>query len=285
MVEHGHANILSLGGDFRVALKIVVTFLLFLLSACAERDVKPVKQAKFNIPANSDAELVWRSASVAYPVRGSAGSVITTNSVSLDPRQMAGVQGRPLWPVIFIQDGCFATSPPLLLKALAEQGFVAIHLSSHARQHELLDCRTDRNAAANADSILRAKEAELRYAIAALKFVNWADEENIFVIGHHEAGASVALGDMSGIKARIVADWNCQQGSAVEGLIDDDKAPVFAVATSLAGQSAPITCRSYMQNTSESQSLDLTQSFALNVLLEPVVFTQMLKFLDRQLFQ
>ena len=74
--------------------KSLLSFLAALvLPACSDAGPpEPVKPVRFAAPPVSDLETVWKNALVAIPVRGTTGSLLTTNEGRAGPPQkLAGV--------------------------------------------------------------------------------------------------------------------------------------------------------------------------------------------------
>lgn len=258
--------------------------LVLLFGACASAPPKNPPQARFEKPALSDEELVWQRASLGVPLRGTAGSMITTNDAGLVLEKLTGAPQGTHWPVILIVEGCRDETPPQLIRALAEQGYVALVLSSRARRHLPLACQPQATLEENARAILSQKQAELTFARGALVRAGWADLQNIFVFGNFEAGAVVARSAGAIAKARILTGWNCD-GLGTDGLRDSALSPVFSVAFAPTLKPSGAGCAAHMNDNPYNKYLHLTQPYSLNVLLEPIVFTQLLQFLDQQLFK
>jgi dienelactone hydrolase len=266
--------------------KCLILLLVAVVASCssAPRSFKP--PVRFNSPIISDEALVWRGARISVPVRGTAGSMITTNGAGMNLLQLAGASPNTRWPVIILLEGCFQKSPPRLLRALAEQGYVAISLASDQRQQMLSKCDVGRNGAAASDDLRSQKRAELSYAMAALQKTDWANLENVFVLGQEE-GADVALMTSSErLRGRILVNWHCEAGRLI---YPDPKieSPLFAVfiASTDEQRHRINACEQQLRRNENNQSITLNQAYPLHVLLEPIAFTQLLQFLDRQLFR
>jgi hypothetical protein len=265
---------------------LILSLGLSLLAAACSSSPPPknLPQARFEKPALSDEELVWQRATLGVPLRGTAGSMITTNDAGLALQKLAGARQGTRWPVIIIVEGCRDETPPRLIRALAEQGYVALVLSSRARRHLPLACQPGATLEANARAILIQKQAELTFARGALVGAGWADLQNIFVFGNFEAGAAVARSAGALAKARILTGWSCE-GPGTGGLRDSALSPVFSVAIAPSLNPSGTGCAAHMNDNPYNKYLHLTQPYSLNVLLEPIVFTQLLQFLDQQLFK
>ncbi len=212
--------------------------------------------------------------------------MITTNGAGMDLLQLAGASPNTRWPVIIILEGCLQKSPPRLLRALAEQGYVAISLSSDQRQQIMSNCSAGNGKFVSTDDKRSQKRAELNFAMSALQEVNWANLENVFVLGQEE-GADVALmSNNAGLRGRILVNWQCDAGNLTY-TDPQAKSPVLAIfiASNDEQQKQINTCEEQLRRNENNQSITLNQAYPLHVLLEPIAFTQLLQFLDRQLFR
>lgn len=255
-----------------------------LLGGCSSAPHKPVKTAKFNEPKQSDLQRVWEGATVALPVRGSTGSMITNNDGSTGLFRLTGASPGTLWPVIVVLPGCGQQAPVSLMRSLAEQGFVLISPDSQRRFFNPLTCldlQTNSNAG---EALVRARQTEIAYASAQLQHLNWVDRDNIFLIGLYDGAAAVARYVGGGYKARILAEWGCQGSDKVRGISNEVASPIFA-ATSSTVPTYSGDCSQFLSDDGSSQVLVLPSKYSESILLEPVVYTQLLRFFDRQLFK
>ncbi|OUR77757.1 hypothetical protein A9Q83_09565 [Alphaproteobacteria bacterium 46_93_T64] len=269
----------------RFATIFVVLIAAVGLSACTEKPPQRIQAAKFNTPSFSDAEAVWRNATLALPVRGSVGSMVTTNDGAIGLLQLAGAKPSTRWPVILILNGCEQKVSLQLMRAFAEQGFVTFSLDSAARRREPIDCGPDKDGHERARLNSQYKEGELDYALNELQSVSWADTQNFFLLGIGEGSTTVARNSGRFVKARILAEWDCSGGSSAVGVQNDEGSPVLLINSAGMPIGKQDGCATYLVNQIESQSLTLPESYPNGILLEPIVFTQMLQFLDRQLFK
>ncbi|WP_025898200.1 hypothetical protein [Sneathiella glossodoripedis] len=270
-----------LGGIY---CNLILIALSLIACSTPSRNFQP--PVRFNSPVISDEALVWQGGRIAVPVRGSAGSLITTNPSGPDLHELAGAKPNTRWPVILILEACSEDSPPRLLHALAEQGFVAISLSSHQRRHVLSPCQRGTQTDEADAEFQRLKQAELVYAMRLLKTASWVDENNIFLLGQKESANLVARINDSSLRGRILVNWPCIEDNTGASIVSGDS-PVFTVFTAAKPEQTGAIkhCEGLLSVNTNNQSVTLHQSYALNVLLEPIAFTQLLQFMDRQLFR
>ncbi|MEH6405202.1 MAG: hypothetical protein V7750_17640 [Sneathiella sp.] len=254
------------------------------LFGCASKSQEPPKSAKFEISKKSDLERVWDGAVVAFPIRGTTGSMITTNETGRELTNLTGAGYATRWPVALLITGCRQAIPTLFMKALAEQGYVVIAPNSYARYFNRLSCLNDAPDASNAEKTISLRQTEIRYSLNRLKEISWVDWDNVFLMGLHDGAASVSLYKGPYVKARILSEWNCQGGESVRGVSNEEKSPMFAVSSS----NVPTflgDCGEFFSTEGQSQVFVMPEKYSDNILLEPIVFTQLLRFLDRQLFK
>ncbi|MBL4740014.1 MAG: hypothetical protein JKY12_03415 [Sneathiella sp.] len=272
----------------RQAKSVIYFFLLLwgvgILAGCTPKVQAPPKVAHFQVSAKSDLERVWEGAIVALPIRGTTGSMITTNEPGRELINLTGAAYATRWPVILLIVGCQQAIPTTLMKVLAEQGYVVIAPDSHARFINPLNCTMGGEDALNAEKTLQFRQTEIRYSLNRLKRISWVDLENVFLFGLHDGAASVSLHKGRDVKARVLSEWNCQGAEKVRGVSNENKSPLFAVSSSntltFAGD-----CGAFFSTKGESQVFTMPEKYSDNILLEPIVFTQLLRFLDGQLFK
>ncbi len=266
--------------------KNLVLFIGLLLSACSDAGPpEPVKPVRFAAPPVSDLETVWKNALVAIPVRGTTGSLLTTNAGRAGPPQkLAGVGPETRWPVIVVIGGCLQPVGADLLRALAEQGYVVLSPASRSRFFNPLSCQLGQGVEQNAQSTTDMRKTEITYVLKKLHQQTWTDKNNLFLIGLRDGAAAVARYTGDKVQGRVLAEWACGGSGAVAGIAAEEKSPVFAVTSALTPTYAG-DCSRYLRQGSGSEVLALPQKYSNNVLLEPVIHTQLLRFLDARLFR
>jgi len=272
-----------MGGRF---LKFCTVIAFLVLSACSEtpRPV-PMPKVAFIKPKLSDLESVWQNATVAIPVRGTSGSLLTTNfGRAGPPLGLAGVGPDVRWPIILVLQGCNRAVPVDLLKTLAEQGYVAFAPASEARRNDPLNCGDTRSLQQDARSTLNQRRTELSFVLGKIMRESWTDKRNIFVIGLYDAAAAVARYTGDGVNGRVLSDWNCQGTGGHAGVAAEEKSPVFAV-TSASVSVVGGDCGQYLKAGRGSEVLSFPAKYSDNLLLEPVIFTRLMLFFDRQIFK
>jgi len=275
-------------GERKAKLLFCFILLFFVtgggLVGCASKVQTPHKVAYFEISAKSDLERVWNGAFFAIPIRGTAGSMITTNEAGRELINLTGASYATRWPVIMLIAGCQQAIPTRFMKALAEQGYVVVAPDSHARFLNPLSCVEGGADASNAEKTIQLRQAEIRYSLNRLKKISWVDLENLFLLGLHDGAAPVSLYKGLDVKARILSEWNCQGAEMIHGVSNEEKAPLFAVSSSNVPTFAG-DCGEFLSSDGESQVFIMPEKYSDNILMEPIVFTQLLRFLDGQLFK
>ncbi|MEP3244445.1 MAG: hypothetical protein ABJN40_20110 [Sneathiella sp.] len=270
------------GGKIHI---IAACAILLVVGACTDAlPPQPVKRVEFSKPPSSDLDRVWQNALVAIPVRGTTGSLLTTaGNLAEPPQKLAGVGPDTRWPIVVALASCVRPIDAELMRKIAEQGFVVISPSSSSRYFEPLKCVKAATPAENAASSIRARKLEIAYILRQLKTQTWTDNNNLFLIGFQDAAAAVARFTGSVVKARVLAEWACEGEGAVKGIAAVEKSPVLAV-TSTVTPTYGGGCGKYLHVGGGSQILALPQKYSKNILLEPVIYTQLLKFFDAQIF-
>ncbi|MFT6558767.1 hypothetical protein [Sneathiella sp.] len=259
---------------------------LLLATACSSPSDPPRADVpQFKAPVTSDLERIWQNAVVAVPVRGTTGSMVTTNRGRAGPPQgLAGVGPDIRWPIIVVVQACGLPDPLELMRAMAEQGYVVLSPASNSRFFNPLDCQSAASVHDRAEATLDERRLEIRYVLKQLSKQSWIDPANVFLVGLHDGAAAVARYTGQDVKARILAEWDCQGSGKVNGVAHAERSPIFAVTSAR----TPIfggDCSRFFAPAEESVVLSMPQKYANNILLEPIVYTQFLRFLDRQLFK
>ncbi len=271
-------------GGSKIRIIAACTALLFA-GACTDiLPPQPVKKVEFSKPPSSDLDRVWQNALVAIPVRGTTGSLLTTaGNLAEPPQKLAGVGPDTRWPIVVALASCVRPIDTELMRKIAAQGFVVISPSSSSRYFEPLTCKRAATPAENAASSIRARKLEIAHVVSQLKAQTWTDTNNLFLIGFQDAAAAVARFSGSVVKARVLAEWACEGAGTVKGIAAVEKSPVLVVTSTV----TPVYdggCGKYLHVGAGSQVLALPQKYSKNILLEPVIYTQLLKFFDAQIF-
>ncbi len=275
-----------LGFGGRLLLLLVVA----VLASCSGSDwearnpPEAIPNVTFNSPTYSDAESVWRQARIAVPVRGTTGSIITTNDPYLTVYNLSGTSPGTKWPVLLAFSGCSQTIGDRFMKAMAEQGFIVLQIDGRHRVQEPFICDATKSLSARAAEDMRARQATLSFALSALKAKSWVDLNNIYVLGMWEAAPAVAHLYGRDVRGRILMEWDCAGAPSVYGLRDAESIPTFSV-TSANVPALGGGCAAKFGGNRLSQNLFLPSHFPQDILVEPIVFTKLLKFLDLQLFR
>lgn len=273
-----------------LGLKLAGMLLLLLLSACSS-DIAPPPVAG-TVQIRSDLELTWDKAVVALPVRGSSRSMVTINDGNSIVRQLSGAAPGVRWPVILYMHGCTGIGNYDFFQALAERGFVVIAPDSMARRYRPLQCDPVTATGGKNLFVYEYRLAEVAYAAQQLRQMGWVDQNRLYLIGASEGGVAAALYRGDEFAARVIAGWTCLGAPLVRGIAAPPHIPVLSVVSDSDpwyGQQQAAgfqrDCGAFMGDRPNSKSMVLKGSGRHNLLMEPIVFTQLMRFLDLQLFR
>ncbi len=273
----------------RLLSKLAILVFVCLIAACSsDQDPEPDRTA--SAPIRSDLELTWDKAVVALPVRGSSGSMVTFNDGKSIVRQLAGAAPLARWPVIIYMHGCTGIGNYDFFQALAEQGFVVIAPDSMARRYRPLQCDPATATGGKNLFVYEYRLAEVAYAAQQIQKLGWVDQNRVYLIGASEGGVAAALYRGDEFQARVIAQWTCLGPSLVRGIAAPPHIPVLAVVSDndpwyRQQSGSQRDCGVFMADRPHSKSLVLKSSRQHNLLMEPIVFTQLMQFLDLQLFK
>jgi dienelactone hydrolase len=187
-------NQLRTADYFRTACPLVqTTFVLLLLfgAGCAA----------LNGSSEADIASTWTQARVYLP---RVPSYVKPADVSV---------ARNLPTVVYLH-GCTGLTPgdARWARTLTSAGYAVVLPDSFARSYRLSNCdpKTHLGGAFLAAGGMRQEEIE--HALTMLKAAPWADEGNLFLMGHSEGGGAVARWPEHGFKAHIISGNRCQQG-------------------------------------------------------------------------
>jgi predicted alpha/beta-fold hydrolase len=110
-------------------------------------------------------------------------------------------------------------------RTLTSAGYAVVTPDSFARSYRWSNCdpKTHLNGGFPAAGAMRQEEIE--HALKMLRAATWADQGNVFLMGHSEGGAAVARWPDGGFKAQIISGSKCQRGLSAPPTI-----PVLAIA-------------------------------------------------------
>ena len=158
---------------------------------------------------------------------------------SATPLKPAGVtaRDRPL-PVVLYLHGCggFDYSHDGTMggwaQTLTAAGYAVVMPTSFARQHRPQNCDTAAQVGGLAMEVMDMRLEELEYGLAQLRTLSWADQRNLFLMGHSEGGITVARWGGRGFNGHIISGWTCTAPPrpAFDGLRTPPMTPVLAIS-------------------------------------------------------
>jgi len=171
----------------------------------------------------SDVEQSWKKALVYTP-----GSILSksTESLTFDKK----------YPVVIYMHGCTGITNQndvAWSKYIAEMNFVVVVPDSMARKGRLSNC--DPRQRGNTATFPQAhdyRQEEIKFALSQLKSATWADERNIFLMGHSEGGLASARSTDSDFKGVIISGWTCTitRIPRLHGIYLPKNIPILAIA-------------------------------------------------------
>jgi dienelactone hydrolase len=140
-------------------------------------------------------------------------------------------------PVLIYLHGCAGIHPPhdiAWAKMIAEQGFLVILPDSMARPNRRSNCDPRlKGGTNNFPQAYAYRQQEISYALMQVQKNNWAENNNIFLMGHSEGGIATALSEHDGVSARVISGWTCtaKNNPKFTGIYSSKNIPVLAVAS------------------------------------------------------
>ncbi len=149
--------------------------------------------------ADSDVQKSWDGAEVFVP-----GKTLSTtpNRVAVD---------RPS-PVVIYLHGCTGIereSDVRWARFIQENGFIAVLPNSMARTGRKPNCDPKTKKSGLFPQAPAMRQEEIRFAVEQLKKCRWADNRNIFLMGHDEGGVAAARTRLDGFRGIIISGWHC----------------------------------------------------------------------------
>jgi len=138
-------------------------------------------------------------------------------------------------PVVIYLHGCTGIFPqhdPEWAKYIAGLGFIVVMPDSMARPNRRSNCDPKAKGGTNAfPQAYDYRQQEIGYALEQLKKVNWADNKNIFLMGHSEGGIATAQSKYSGFNGIIISAWTCTNTNwKFNGIFSPRETPALAIA-------------------------------------------------------
>ena len=178
---------------------------------------------------DSDLERTWSHATVALPpLKGETPPVFTMDGRRIE-RHLAGFQAGRGFPVVIYLHGCTGLGAYEFLEALARAGFVVVAPDSMARRWRPLQCNPWGHNSTGNMFVFDFRMEELSYALQQLRGFAWADQDNLYLVGVSEGGVAAALYRGDEVKARVIAQWNCQGPAVMRGIAAPPQTPILSV--------------------------------------------------------
>ncbi|MGZ9271616.1 MAG: dienelactone hydrolase family protein [Candidatus Binatia bacterium] len=169
--------------------------------------------AALNTSSDADIAITWTQARVYLPCVPSY----------LRPADVSVVQKLP---TVVLLHGCTGLTAGIArwARTLTSAGYGVVTPDSFARSYRWANCdpKTYLGGAFPAAGPMRQEEID--HALKSLRAAPWVDERNLFLMGHSEGGAAVALWQGGGFKAQIISGNRCQRGLSAPPTI-----PVIAI--------------------------------------------------------
>jgi predicted alpha/beta-fold hydrolase len=117
-------------------------------------------------------------------------------------------------PTVVLLHGCTGLSPGIArwARTLSSAGYGVVTPDSFARSYRWSNCDPKTYLGGAFPESRRMRQEEIEYALKSLRTVPWADERNLFLMGHSEGGGAVALWQGGGFRAQIISGNRCRQG-------------------------------------------------------------------------
>ena len=152
------------------------------------------------------------------------------------PTSLKNIKNEKKLPVVIYLHGCTGVYPPHdfeWAKEISKNGFIVIIPDSMARENRKSNCDPRVKGGTNAFPMAyKYRQEEITYAFDQLLLSAWADERNLFLMGHSEGGIATAQSKHVGFKGKIISAWTCtQKNNPSFGSIQSPKeVPLLAVA-------------------------------------------------------
>jgi dienelactone hydrolase len=138
----------------------------------------------------------------------------------------ADVSVKQKLPTVVLLHGCTGLTPGITrwARTLTSASYAVVTPDSFARSYRLSNCdpKTYLTGAFPAAGPMRQEEID--YALKMLRAAPWAEQPNLFLMGHSEGGGAVAIWRDGGFKAQIISGSRCRQG-----LLAPPKIPVMVI--------------------------------------------------------
>ena len=170
--------------------------------------------AASNSSSEADIASTWTQARVYLP---RMSSYVKPADVSV---------ARKLPTVVYLH-GCtgLTAADARWARTLTSAGYAVVLPDSFARSYRLSNCNPQMHLGGAFRAAAGMRQEEIEHALKMLKAAPWADQGNLFLMGHSEGGGAVAGWGEVGFKGQIISGTKCQQGLAAPATI-----PVLVIA-------------------------------------------------------
>lgn len=234
-----------------------------------------------------DIELTWEFARVMLP---SNGRIVSRRMKDV---QHVSVEPSP-YPVVVYMHGCtgLGGGDERFMRKLAAAGFAVIAPDSMARRYRPLQCDPKTKTGGYNLFVYDFRQEEIRHALSRLPEVAWANRSALFLIGASEGGVAAARYSGPEFKGRVIAQWTCQGGPVVRGLLAPPDEPVLSIVR----KSDPWydekhtlrqagDCSSFFEGRADATSLVIEKGRGHDVLHRGETIAAILAFLERSRVQ
>lgn len=136
-----------------------------------------------------------------------------------------GIKADKPRPVVLLIHGCdgIKRAESSWAGFLKGEGYIVVEPDSFARSRPI-SCDPQSHRAGLFPGVTVYRLDEVTYALEQLRKAPWADQRNLFLMGHSEGGVIVANANLSGFRGVIISAWICRSG-----LIVPDETAVLAI--------------------------------------------------------
>jgi dienelactone hydrolase len=124
------------------------------------------------------------------------------------------VSARDPLPTVLFLHGCtgITAGAERWAETLTTAGYAVVMPDSFARYYRPSNCDPKTYSTGLFPEARRMRQEEIDHALRMLRASPWADQGNVFLMGHSEGGAAVVQWRGNGFKALIVSGNRCRRG-------------------------------------------------------------------------
>lgn len=185
-----------------------------VLAACAQG---------FSVPSGqSDIEKTWSQAVVVLPATASGQEPRVGRMASRDIRRATRIFANgPGAPTVLYLHGCTGIGNYAFFDTLARAGYAVVAPDSFGRSYRPLQCDPETKTGGNNLFVYDFRLAEVTFALERMGDLDWIDFDNLFLVGTSEGAVAAALFRAEVFNARVIAQWTCQGGRAMDHEAED----------------------------------------------------------------